>query len=393
MARAIALSAEEVAKAIRAAGPTGMSPDALAAKFHNASRSTLNRRLSELTASGLIKPLGQGRATRYIAMASCSQEDVRRYFEADWQARPAVGFREELLLAAPNLDQEKANRLANLQALARPLDRKFLSDFLIDFSWASSVLEGSTYSNIDTQALLEYGERNPDKPVEDALLILNHKNAIQYLWEHRELTTENLCTIQALLTDRHGLAEIQDSDHFLPDTQRGVVREFEEVRLGRSAYSPPFRPATGYIAQAFAGIIETANTLAPVPAAFYLITRIPYLQVFANGNKRTSRLAANLPLLAAGMLPISFVDFRKADYVLGMAAFYELGDTLVIQQVFIEGYVRSVVRGSDVSASIRAAGFKVDEVARELVKYVQSGQLPESRNAGIFIQSASLANR
>ena len=83
------------------------------------------------------------------------------------------------------------------------------------------------------------------------------------------------------------------------------------------------------------------------------------------------------------------VDFRKADYVLGMAAFYELGDTLVIQQVFIEGYVRSVVRGSDVSASIRAAGFKVDEVARELVKYVQSGQLPESRNAGIFIQSAS----
>ncbi|MBI4753909.1 MAG: Fic family protein [Betaproteobacteria bacterium] len=260
-----------------------------------------------MTAAGLIRLLGQGRATRYVVDSAWSPEDVRRYFEADWQSRPAVGFREELLLSSPGLDPEKAQRLSNLQALARPLDRKFLSDFLIDFSWASSVLEGSTYSNIDTQALIEYGERNPDKPLEDALLILNHKNAIQHLWAHRELSAENLCRIQAFLTDRHGLAEIQDSDHFLPDAQRGVAREFEDVRLGRSAYSPPFRPATGYIAQAFARIIETAATLPAAPAAFYLMTRIAYLQVFANGNKRTSRLAANLPLLQAGMLPISFV--------------------------------------------------------------------------------------
>jgi len=223
--------------------------------------------------------------------------------------------------------------------------------------------------------------------VEDAVLILNHKNAILFLWANRALTPENLCKLQAFLTDDHGLAEVQASAHFLPAVQRGVPRELEDVRLGRSVYSPLFRPATGYIRQAFAEIVETATTLPPVLAAFYLMTRIPYLQVFANGNKRTARLAANLPLLQAGLLPISFVDFKKADYVLGMAAFYELGDVQVLQKVFMEGYVRSIVRGSDLPAALRINGLQSDALVRRLVTYVRTGQAPEPGARG-FLKAA-----
>lgn len=371
---------DAVLAALRKEGPTGLTPAALETEFPELSRSTLGRRLKVLALAGAIKALGRGRAVRYVAAAAYGIDDVRRYFETDWQARPTVGFQEQLLQATPGIDPDWADRLVRLQTRARTLDRKFLADFLIDFSWASSVLEGSTYSSIDTQALVEYGERNPDKPVEDAVLILNHKNAIQFLWVHRELSTVNLCKIQALLTDDHGLTEVEASDHFLPPPQRGVPREYQDVRLGRSAYSPPFRPATGYIAKAFAQILETAATLPPVQAAFYLITRIPYLQVFSNGNKRTSRLAANLPLLQAELLPISFVDFRKAEYVLGMAAFYELGDTQVLQNVFIEGYVRSIIRGSDIPATVRVSGFNIDDVAHDLCAYVRTGRAgPQSR--------------
>lgn len=390
MARATAISAETVAQAIRAAGPAGLTAEALSAAYPNISRSTLNRRLRELAASGGITRQGSGPATRYVAPAAYSIADIRRYLATDWQMRHPARYREELLDAQPLFAPKKAWRLTNLQALSRPLDRKFLADFLIDFSWASSVLEGSTYSDIDTQALLEYGQRNPEKPVEDAVLALNHKNAIQHLWANRELSVANLCKIQALLTDRHDLADIQESGHFLPDTQRGTPREYEEVRLGRSAYSPPFRPGTGYIAQALEQIVTTAGTLDPVFAAFYLMTRIPYLQGFANGNKRTSRLAANLPLLGAGMLPISFIDFNKPDYITGMAAFYELGDTQLMAQTFIEGYVRSIVRGSDIPASIRIAGFSVNEVAQELVRYIHAGRLPTSKTALLFLISRTI---
>lgn len=385
MARLVTLSVEDLLRTIVAAGPGGVSPDALASHHAGVSRSTLNRRLRDLQVAGRIKSSGRGPGTRYVSLVQFPEQDIRRYFETDWQARPSVAFREEQLLSEPAIAPEKAARLHSLSAISRSLDRKFLADFLIDFSWASSLLEGSTYSAIDTQALIEYGQRNSEKPVEDALLILNHKNAIEYLWGHRELSVENLCRIQSLLTDRHGLPEAAESDHFLPDEQRGVPREYEEVRLGRSAYGPPFRPGTGYIGKALAQIVARAETLDPVAAALFLMTRLPYLQAFANGNKRTSRIAANLPLLSAGMLPISFVDFAKADYVLGMSAFYELGDIQIIERVFIQGYARSIVRGSDLPASVRVGGFNVGEVADELTKYVQSGRTPQDQRAALFL--------
>jgi Fic family protein len=386
MARGTALTTAALERAIADAGPAGVAPEGLEQHFSDASRSTLNRRLRELCVSGRVRAIGKGRNTRYASSTPFPVEDVVRYFETDWQERPAVGYREEQLLPVPSIAPEKAERLHKLNARSRPLDKKFLADFLIDFSWASSVLEGNTYSAIDTQALIEYGQRNPDKPVEDALLILNHKNAIEYLWQHRELSVETLCQLQSILTDRHGIVEAMDSDHFLPDEQRSVPREYEEVRLGRSAYSPPFRPGTGYVGKALEQIVDTAKTLDPIDAAFYLMTRIPYLQAFANGSKRTSRLAANLPLLSAEMLPISFVDFLKADYITGLSAFYELGDIQIIERAFIQGYVRSIVRGSNLPASIRVGGFRMNDAVQDLVKYVQSGRLPGNPGAVAFLE-------
>ena len=150
---------------------------------------------------------------------------------------------------------------------------------------------------------------------------------------------------------------------------------------------PPFRPGTQYIAKAFAQIIDTANSLHPIQAALYLMTRIPYLQAFANGNKRTSRLAANSPLLCAGLLPFSFSDVDKADYIRGMAAFYELGSMHVIEQTFIHGYVKSVVRSSNIPANMRTLGFDVNAVAQSLVEFVNTGRKPVDARALVFLSA------
>ena len=115
------------------------------------------------------------------------------------------------------------------------------------------------------------------------------------------------------------------------------------------------------------------------------MTRIPYLQAFANGNKRTSRLAANAPLLGAGLLPFSFADVDKADYIRGMAAFYELGSMHVIEQTFIQGYALSVVRSSNIPIPMRTLGFDVGAVARMLVEFVNTGRKPVDPRALVFI--------
>ncbi len=370
---------------IRAAGAQGLAPQQLAALVPNISRSTVNRQLAVLAANGAIAARGTGRNTRYVSSTPFTRLDVDAYFNIPWQQRPSAPFNVALLDATPSVDVARAQRCTQIQAIAQPMDKRFLSHFLVDWSWGSSVLEGGTYSALDTEALVQYGQRNLSKPTADAVLVLNHKRAAEHLWANRALNTQNVCALHALLTDDHALEEVLESDHFLPEHQRGKAREFEEVNLAASAYMPPFRPGTQFIAKAFAQIIDTANSLHPINAALYLLTRIPYLQAFANGNKRTSRLAANAPLLGAGLLPFSFADVDKADYIRGMAAFYELGSLHVMEQTFIDGYVKSVVRSSDIPANMRTLGFDVGAVAKILVEFVNTARKPVDPRALVFL--------
>ena len=70
-----------------------------------------------------------------------------------------------------------------------------------------------------------------------------------------------------------------------------------------------------------------------------------------------------------------------------MAAFYELGSTLVMEQTFIDGYVRSVIRGSSIPIAMRTHGFDVEAVARELVSFVQTGRKPTDKRARVFFRA------
>jgi len=368
-----------VEQLIRESGPTGIAPERLMELVGDSmSRSSLNRALATMVSQGTVAPIGRGPARRYVTLSPFSVADVEAFFQRPASVRPLAPFREELLSPTPNIDPERANRCTQIQALANPMDRKYLSRFLVDYSWASGVLEGSSYSEIDTEALVVYGEREPGKPMEDAILALNHKRAAEHLWTHRDLSVENICALHALLTDDHGMTELVTSDHFLPKEQRGVPRVYEDVNLANSAYLPPHRPGTNHARDMLVRIVDTAKTLEPVEAAMYLLTRIAYVQSFANGNKRTSRIAANLPLLAAGLLPSSFVDITKARYIRGMAAFYELGSMLVIEQAFIDGYVRSILRSSNLPAALRGVGTDLDGAAKQLCDFINSGNRPKA---------------
>lgn len=383
------MSEKTIEGLIFGAGLLGVTADSLEKEFSEVSRSTINRRIAALVSNGEVRAVGAGRSTRYVKGGEFPLDDIRAYLSIDHRDRSPVFFQETLLEPSPGIDPDKAARLVSLNGRAKPLDRQFLKSFLIDFSWGSSVLEGGSYSDLDTQALIEYGQKNNEKPIEDALLILAHKNAIEFLWANQAISEEVICGIHAHLTDNKGIIGIEDSDHFLSPEQQGRPREYEDVNINRAAYVPPFRPGTGFVKQAFSGIVKTAQTLPPVESAFYLMTRLPYLQVFANGNKRTSRLSANLPLIGAGLLPISFTDIHKPDYIQSILAFYELGNTQLMEKMFIDGYVKSIYRGSQLSATERIVLKNPGELISDLTAYVQGGKPPNDPLAKSFIQSLS----
>lgn len=318
--------------------PKGIAPAELERRF-NGSRATLNRRLREEVEKKTITTIGKGPATRYFSADPMAA--IRSYFEKPHTERKVARYREELLAPAPVISSETMESLGRLPRY--DADKRELTRFLIDFSCASSVLEGGTYSLLDTQALIEYGEKSPGKPLEDAFLVLNHKEAFEALYDDMRL--ETIFRVHDLLTSDHDLEELADSRHFLRKQYRGVVREYEDVDIAQSTYQPPFRPGTGYLTRTLNQVLEQAGKIEnPVQAAFYLMTRIPYLQPFKDGNKRTSRAICNVPLIKAGLPPISFVDFGKRDYIVSMLAFYELGDTSLAEQCFTNAYVKSIER-------------------------------------------------
>jgi Fic family protein len=80
----------------------------------------------------------------------------------------------------------------------------------------------------------------------------------------------------------------------------------------------------------------------PIEAAFFLWVNLAYLQPFEDGNKRTSRLCANLPLLLQNCAPLSFMDVEKADYALAVLAVYEQQNVSLAVELFEWTYSRSI---------------------------------------------------
>lgn len=79
----------------------------------------------------------------------------------------------------------------------------------------------------------------------------------------------------------------------------------------------------------------------PFEQSFFLLVHIPYLQAFDDVNKRTSRIASNIPLLKADLAPLSFVTMSDSDYIDGLIGIYEMNNVSLLREVYIEAYLTS----------------------------------------------------
>ena len=90
----------------------------------------------------------------------------------------------------------------------------------------------------------------------------------------------------------------------------------------------------------------------PFEQSFFASIHLPYLQPFADVNKRVSRLAANIPFIKSNLAPVSFIDVPKDLYVEAMLGVYELNRIELLRDVFIWSYERSAERYAAVRQSL-----------------------------------------
>jgi Fic family protein len=89
-------------------------------------------------------------------------------------------------------------------------------------------------------------------------------------------------------------------------------------------------------------VLEKADRISdPYEQSFFVMVHLPYLQPFADVNKRTSRLAANLPLIRANLCPLTFLDVPEQAYSRAMLGVYELTRIELLRDLYIWAYERS----------------------------------------------------
>ncbi|MEZ4458953.1 MAG: Fic family protein [bacterium] len=351
---------------IRDASDNGLAMRDLVDRHPDVSRRTLQRLVNELIEAGRIEPLGAGPARRYMARSSghlapsntmhLSPEalDVREYVRGPIPSRAPVGYQREFLDAyTPGqtfyLDERLRNRLRRIgstgaEALpAGTYGRGILDRLLIDLSWASSNLEGNTYSLLDTRELIAHGRVASGKDATETQMILNHKAAIELLVE----SSETIGFDRYTLLNLHAML----SENLLPNpADEGRVREIA-VAIGGSVYTPLSVPSL--INSEFDVFLAKAGAISdPFEQAFFAMVHLPYLQPFADVNKRTSRLAANIPLIKANLVPLTFLDVPPADYTSAILGVYEMTRVDLLRDVFVWAYERSAQRYSAVSQEL-----------------------------------------
>lgn len=351
------IALETVVRALRAR-PRGATIEELELALGGLPRRTLQRWLARLVLERRVVVISGSRHRRYhiAEMTSAGPFDelavsppaseLRELVRRPLSQRAPVGYRREFLEAyRPNRDaylepslREHLRRIGKAPGKEQPAGtyaRQILSRLLIDLAWASSRLEGNTYTLLDTRNLIELGRRAAGKDQRDAQMILNHKAAIEMLVEgigEARFDRYTICNLHALL-----------AENLLPDpSAAGRLRRID-VAISGTAYQPLGIPQR--IEEHFDRLLATAAAIEdPFEQAFFAMIQLPYLQPFEDVNKRVARIAGNIPFIKHNLAPLSFVDVPDRDYVDGLLGVYELNRVELARDVFVWAYERSCQR-------------------------------------------------
>ncbi|WP_096697496.1 Fic family protein [Polaromonas sp. AER18D-145] len=396
----------------RAAGAPAVSSSELAT-LTGISLATLKRHLEQLVREQRLTRAGKARATRY-SLPNDAIADLQNVAHAhSWMgatvsppwSEPARALLDTLLsplaarnpvtyqrkfvddyapnvssLLPPNLAQALYNegRMQGQQA-AGTYARKVLEPLLIDLSWSSSRLEGNTYSLLATEQLFEKGVHDGSR---DAVMLLNHKRAIEFMVDavpQYGLTGPVISNLHSLL-----MQDLLDSADAL-----GAIRT-KVVNISNTVYVPTQVPSL--LAEMLNTIVERARLIKnPAEAAFFLWINLAYLQPFEDGNKRTSRLAANIPLMLYNCAPLSFLDVDPHDYALAMIGVYELLDVSLASELFAWTYRRALRKYAVILESMGVPDpFRVKH--RERLNEAIQAIVREGRRATVAMSSLEPGN-
>lgn len=308
--------------------------------YDKTSKITIIRDLDVLLKENLILKNGFARNITYSPVISDEifrKYNVDEYFQKETDVRdikyPQFNF--EIFKNLNNLftkdeeqNIEKTNNMyrEKIDNLPPQILKKEFERLLIELSWKSSKIEGNTYSLLDTETLIKNNIEASGHTKEESIMILNHKNALNYIFENPEYyKTITLTKIEEL--------------HELLTKDLGVNKGLRKSPVGITGtnYKPIFNRYQ--IKDAMEELIKVVETTAnPVEKALITVLMISYIQPFEDGNKRTGRILANALLHANKYCPLSYRSVDETEYKKAVIIFYETNSLQYFKELFLEQF-------------------------------------------------------
>lgn len=303
------------------------------------SYATLKRVLTKLKKENKLETIGKGKGTKYIVSASyelLESIDLDKYYEKEIDERNikenfnlfviTETLKKHCIFTTTELEKleilQKKYK-SNIEQLSKKEYKKELDRLAIDLSWKSSQIEGNTYSLLETERLLKEKETASGKTKEEATMLLNHKNALDFIIEN----TDYLYPLS--------VSKIEDI-HSVLMKELGVKRNLRKRRVGISGTN--YRPLENQfqILEALEKTCDLINYKESIfERALLTLVLISYIQPFMDGNKRTARIVSNAILMNDNHCPLSFRTVDSIDYKKAMLLFYEQNNISKFKEIFI----------------------------------------------------------
>src|SRR3972149_5473595 len=279
-------------------------------------RKTLQRDLKELGEKFLIYKKGTGKSTVYSLSESFKILEENDIFTAEEKEK------------LENLQREFVRNFSKYDS--QTLINKEFERIMIEFSWKSSAIEGNTYSLLGTEALIKNNVVGKGKTKEETQMILNHKDAFNEAIQNKErfkkLNYSDIEYIHSVLTKKLGISK---------NTRNGAVG------ITGTKYKPLDNShQIKEAAQEMAVLINKKEFI--LEKAFLVLILIAYIQIFEDGNKRTSRMISNAILLAYNSIPLSYRIVDVEEYKKAVILFYEINNLAYFKQIFIDQFEDAV---------------------------------------------------
>lgn len=344
-------------------------------------RRSIQRALSALIEQGIIASHGAARARIYLPKVSFASQNISIYQTELIEAKNPVDYNPGFLNAyIPNKTfylnetlRQELMTMGRVEPVIRPAGtfaRSILNRLLIDLSWNSSRLEGNTYSILETQRLIELGETAQGKDIFEAQMILNHKEAIEYIVEltsEKNITPHEVRSIHALLA--YNLLE-----------NPGACGRIRNIAVNISGTL--YRPSDNFhvLQESFNQFIEKFNQINdPFEQSFFALVHISYLQAFEDINKRTSRLVANVPLIKMNLKPFAFIKVKQEEYVQALLAVYKKNDINLMADWYFGAYQQSARYYSAVQQEPDIIKLKYKNLIQKIINTVVLKKIPGNR--------------